>query len=476
MTGSLSVGLINLTRDEVEERISLLSGVLQRLSTKIPKGRFAPLLVDFTVDSHLLLAAASRVSLNCALIDAALPSNQVKLQLRQLNANVIYYLPSANPVPIPIWSGIRYQNLESVKFGHHSSSKSSSQNCVVLFSSGSTGEPKGVVLAWDTIHEILASNYSQQASQQAKPRVLNLQPLNWTVGFFHAISLNASVELLSINPLEMTIRQLIERIRIAKAERIYLGANFARLFAKALDGYTGQPLESVTRFVIGSGAITWELVNRFKRILPEGAEFVHSYGSTEAVGMLASRWSMNNIPKSGRVSLGKLSDANGTCLQESEQPGRYEVLATERIGKRYLATNYPTQQFFTLPDGTHCWKSGDLVSVDGETQEIYFEGRVDDIVKNSDHLVSLFKVEAEINSMRGVEMVAVRQVVVDNREVIVAFVQISKADSRSEARIISSLRKKLPSYSIPQKIVICDEIPLTNRGKPDNQKLFELLA
>lgn len=409
--------------------------------------------------------------MNCALIDPNLPSKQIKQQLRQLRSTVVYFLPDSEVQRKPVQFGIRYRNLETFRGRRVTRKTRPNAASVVLFSSGSTGEPKGVVLDWDSVHDIIASRYSHEAEQSSNNRVLNLSPLNWTVGLFHAISLNLNVDVISRDPLAMTVNNLIEEIRATEVERVYLGANFARVIAKAVEQYTGPKIETVKKFVIGSGHISWDLVNTFTKLFSPDTEFVHSYGSTEAVGMMVRSWQMDAMPDSGRVPLGYIDDANGLRLEATGEEGVFHVVATQRIATRYLSENLTAKQFTTLPDGTRSWRSGDLVRLDGTTKELYFEGRIDDIVKNSDHLVSLVAVEREINSLPGVELSAVRAFPEHGQDLIVAFVQLSHNAPQSEARIVSALRKRLPSYHIPHRVILCDPIPLTNRGKADLEKL-----
>lgn len=412
--------------------------------------------------------------MSCALIDSNFPSAQLELQLRQLRSKVIYFLPGTKRPRVPFLSGIRYRNLEN--FRRRTATRWASRRgaSVVLFSSGSSGKPKGVVFEWGNIHDIVISVYDQKPPPNPAHRVLNLSPLNWTVGLFHAISLNVNVDVVSRDPLSMTMNQLIEEIRTTAVERVYLGANFARVFAKAAEYYKGRQIETVKKFVIGSGHISWELVNKFTTIFSHDTEFVHSYGSTEAVGMMARSWKMNEIPESGRVPLGYLDGSNGLRLEKTDEESVFHVVATQRIATRYLSESLSIQQFITLPDGTRGWRSGDLVRLEEATNEIYFEGRVDDIVKNSDHLVSLVALEREINSLPGVELSAVRTFPHNGQNLIVAFVQMTTRSPRSEAQIVSTLRKRLPSYSIPHRVILCDQIPLTNRAKADIEQLRAL--
>jgi acyl-CoA synthetase (AMP-forming)/AMP-acid ligase II len=74
----------------------------------------------------------------------------------------------------------------------------------------------------------------------------------------------------------------------------------------------------------------------------------------------------------------------------------------------------------------------------------------------------------------GVELSAVKQFAQTGRDVIVAFVQLSKRTPQSEAQIVAALRKRLPSYSIPHRVILCDPIPLTDRGKADLEQLRAL--
>jgi acyl-coenzyme A synthetase/AMP-(fatty) acid ligase len=287
--------------------------------------------------------------------------------------------------------------------------------------------------------------------------------------------LNKEVSLTSINPLSVSMSKLIELFNENQVEKIYLGANFARVYSNVIDRYNGPAIESVKKFVIGSGAISWEIVQKFKKLIPPDAEFMHSYGATEAVGMLSGKWKMSNIPEFGKVPLGTVAESRGIKFEQTEQAGVFQVLATQRIARRYLLNSQTLEKFVTLDDGTKCWKSGDLVRFEGKEKTIFHEGRVDDIVKNSDHLVSLFSVEREINNLSFVEACAVRKLPFGDRELIVAFVQAPNQNTRTVSQVMFSLKKKIPSYSIPHRIIVCEKLPLTNRGKPDSAQLVALL-
>lgn len=117
------------------------------------------------------------------------------------------------------------------------------------------------------------------------------------------------------------------------------------------------------------------------------------------------------------------------------------------------------------------YRSGDY-GYWNENGSLVFEGRLDSQVKIKGCRVEPGEVEAVIGNYPGVNAVAV--VPAANREYLVAFISVDTPFSIGQLQ--RSLANGLPSYMVPQSIRVVDEIPRTVTGKTDRQQLSLLTA
>jgi acyl-coenzyme A synthetase/AMP-(fatty) acid ligase len=131
------------------------------------------------------------------------------------------------------------------------------------------------------------------------------------------------------------------------------------------------------------------------------------------------------------------------------------------------AERYPTLRHPALGARVF-YKTGDL-ALEAQDGRFHHLGRVDNQVKIQGHRVELEEVDAQLRSLCGDEAAAVAWPIRDgSAEGIVAFVT---AGARTPAEIRDGLKRVLPTYMLPRRIVALERLPLTLNGKIDRNAL-----
>jgi mycobactin phenyloxazoline synthetase len=153
------------------------------------------------------------------------------------------------------------------------------------------------------------------------------------------------------------------------------------------------------------------------------------------------------------------------------------------IGGAGVATGYRgdperTAQKFVTVEGRRWYRTGDLGRYwrDGTLE---FLGRADHQVKLRGYRVELGEVEAALAAQPGARRAVAR--LTERRggslqAVVAADTRLTGLASRdAEAALRDGVAALLPSYMIPDRIVVLDELPLTRNGKPDRKAIAALL-
>jgi amino acid adenylation domain-containing protein len=212
------------------------------------------------------------------------------------------------------------------------------------------------------------------------------------------------------------------------------------------------------------------------------------YGPTETtIAITHYRWDRTRSPEeclNGIVPIGwtfpgqrsRVVDEQGTAVPVGEN-GEL-CLSGSQISSGYWNNPLKTErQFVRLPnDGAAVWyRTGDLVKQDSRGC-LYYLGRTDHQVKIRGYRVELQEVEAVLRKACGTDQVVSIAWPVQNGSAdgVVAFV--SGVRSLDRDRVIASCSQMLPDYMVPKKIYLLDDMPLNPNGKIDRRKLAHLLG
>jgi amino acid adenylation domain-containing protein len=210
------------------------------------------------------------------------------------------------------------------------------------------------------------------------------------------------------------------------------------------------------------------------------------YGPTETTIAISNyRWDPMKSPEecvNGIVPIGKVfAPQTAMLVDENRQTVPHgEVgelcLSGSQVTNRYW--NNPeksAEQFVHLPgDGNAIWyRTGDLARQ--QNGFLLYIGRIDHQVKIRGHRVELQEIEEVMRKACGTSQVVSVPWPVRNGsgDGVVAFV--SGLDSIDHARILAYCSGVLPEYMVPKKIYLLPEMPLNVNGKIDRQKLVQIL-
>jgi acyl-coenzyme A synthetase/AMP-(fatty) acid ligase len=148
------------------------------------------------------------------------------------------------------------------------------------------------------------------------------------------------------------------------------------------------------------------------------------------------------------------------------------LISGESVTSGYLGLEERNQDAFLMADNKRWYKTGDLVSLD-ETAKIYtYKGRADRMVKRHGYRIELAEVEQALEHYPGIASVVAISINKEGKNLIVVFFQ---PEPEVEAPTLLDWKQystdHLPSYMVPDRFIYCDSWPYTPSQKMDLQAL-----
>lgn len=341
-------------------------------------------------------------------------------------------------------------------------SVSSKDPAVVLFTSGSEGTPKGVVLT----HENIQANLLQIRSILdfgIRDRVFNAMPI------FHSFGLTGGMLLPLLSgvsvffyPSPLHYRIVPELIYDSNATLIFGTDTFFNGYAKMAHPYD---FYSVRLAVVGAEKLKGETIRKYYDQF--GLRIMEGYGATETSPVMAVNTPMYFRQGSvGRLLPGieyKLEPIPGV-----EEGGKLWVKGAN-VMAGYLRESNPG---VLEPPQDGWYDTGDIVRLD-EDGFVFILGRAKRFAKIAGEMISLTAVETEINALWPGKMHAVVNIPDEKKgEQLVLFTTEPMVER--SALITAFKQKGLSELAVPKTIRVVEEIPLMGTGKVDYVKLKEI--
>lgn len=349
----------------------------------------------------------------------------------------------------------------------------------VLFTSGSTGEPKGVLIPHRAVINRLHW-MQRQYPIQGEDVLFQKTPITFDVSvwelFWWAFE-GASVFLLAPEE-EKNPEVMIHILKKSDVTVMHFVPSMLNAFLDYVLTLEKRDETYPLRYVFASGeALHPAQVEKFYHCFPD-ASLINLYGPTEATVDVsyfncAKGISYDVIPIGKpiqNISLYILDPFKN--MQPIGIPGELHIggigLAWGYLGKPDLTA----EKFVPNPykPGDRLYKTGDL-SRWLSNGEIEYLGRLDHQVKIRGMRIELGEIESVLLMMSSISQAVVITKALSTGHQLVAYVVLHRNQKMTDTEIKAFLQSKLPAYMIPSHVLILDQFPLTSSGKA-NRKLL----
>ena len=481
----------SLTYRELNQRANQLAHYLRKQG--VGPDHLVALFLDRSLEMVITLLGILKAGGAYVPLDPTLPKQRLAALLAQTASNLVVtgkvlaealqesIAASEVSISIVVWESIQ-SDLKREAVENATIISTPSHLAYVLFTSGSTGQPKGVQMPHQALTNLLIWQCAISRMGYGH-RTLQFASLGFDVSFQEIFStwVSGGTLLLINDEVRTNPVELASFISSAGINRVFLPYIMLEQMAVSWESQNLTCLQEVA--VAGEQLRVSPSMRRFFDKIPN-CRFWNHYGPTET--HVVTSWELSgtatgwpDLPSIGRP----LPNCQIYLLDENLNPAALGLTGGLYIGGDCLARGYLNQPELTaerfLPDpfsrkpGARLYKTGDLARwlPDGN---IEFLGRIDHQVKVRGFRIELGEIETVLNGHSAVSASAVLAQGEGVDKVLVAYL-VSRPDMELSAPALREwAAAKLPDYMVPARFVQVAALPINVNGKLDRKALSQM--
>ncbi len=472
---------IEYTYIALNERANQLALWLSKKSIK--SGDFVAIYLEPSANFILYLLAILKVGAAYVPLDRFAPAGRLKAILSDTAPTLLL----TEKINSSIFAGIHVTtsfiediDLESVKYDNSNLSIPifSDWPCYMMYTSGTTGRPKGVVVPHRAVINLIEDNALNMGPSDTMAQFSNLAFDGSTFDIWTSL-LHASTLIVIPQEARGNHHKLQTALKENQIKYLFLPTGYLH---QLVNSYP-ETLDGVNNILIGGEQINPRIIKSFfdyrkQKNIP--ICIVNGYGPTETTGYVCRQIiDGSDLNDDFLSSIGRaipqvklyLLDKNLNEVSEGEL-----CISGASLALGYHQSSLTEEKFVINPfekktPYTYLYKTGDLVKR-LPNGDLLCLGRLDDQVKIGGFRINLNEIEQQLMNHEDINLAAVTAELGGGMyKVLTAYIVFSKNRKLSGDRIHLFLQKSLPHYMIPAKYIAVNELPLTPTGKVDKNRL-----
>jgi D-alanine--poly(phosphoribitol) ligase subunit 1 len=433
-------------------------------------GEPVAILANQDFDTYAALVAALLSGITFVPVEPSHPEERNKHILSKSGAKMIF---CSDPQPLSAefieTHQSRFIRLRDENQAHHLVCRETADPAYILFTSGSTGIPKGVPISRSNLESFLHNVEAMQLSVDEHSKFLQVFDLTFDLSVFSYL-----VPLLhgaTVYPVKNDRFRPLASVQLIQDESITHVLSVPSFVSFLQPYFRKIELSSVKYWLFCGEALKSSLVAAWQKCVPAATVF-NVYGPTEAT-IFCTQY---ECPRDGirehlgLVSIGKpFRDTEFALFSEAEQIQEFGLSAELCIAGSQLTSGYldepeKNRSAFFVSGNQRFYRSGDLCLRD-EQGEYFFTGRNDTQVKINGYRIEVSEIESHARNIPGVD----DAVVLVNRDGNQPTLQLVCCTHQpvDPDTIREFLRARIPEYMIPSAFFFRDSFPVNLNGKTD---------
>lgn len=356
----------------------------------------------------------------------------------------------------------------------NATASSGNEKAYILYTSGSTGNPKGVIIPRSALKNFM-EGVSNLIPFTPEKRIACLTTISFDIFILESImALCKGLTVVLADEEEQKNPRLMARLIIENKVDI-LQMTPSRMQLLFHHNKTLDFLRYVQIIMIGGETFPLEMLNQLQKHTK--AKIYNMYGPTET-----TIWScIADLTKSKFINVGfPIQNTEIFILDDNHKIVQNGTIGEIAISGAGLALGYINLNSLTKEKFTYLTEIEKQVYLTGDLGKILpdhslqYVGRVDNQIKLRGHRIELEEIESTLNGFSEIQQSIV---VVENGELtnnLIAFYTGKK--NLEKQNLISFIERKLPDYMVPSRFIYMTQFPLTANGKIDRKQLLVMCS
>jgi D-alanine--poly(phosphoribitol) ligase subunit 1 len=353
----------------------------------------------------------------------------------------------------------------------------------IMFTSGSTGVPKGVPITLGCLGDFI--DWMEQEQRFTDDETfLNQVPYSFDVSIMDTyLGLVTGGTVFSLTAKHIAQPVELHRALAESNVSIWVSTPTFAQMCLADRQFGRRTLPKMKRFMFCGETLPPSIVAELFVRFPQ-ADVWNTYGPTEAtVATTSVRVDRTMLARYPSLPIGfakvrtriDICDPAGRRLPDGER-GEIVIIGPN-VSPGYLNRPDADERAFYRVDGIRAYRTGDAGHV--EDGMLFFDGRLDNQIKLHGFRIELGDVESHLAALPEVQHAVVLPVTRGGRvESLQAFVVLTHPTDASSFEISNALRgrlaERIPAYMLPSRFRLLETFPMTVNGKIDRRRLAEL--